>query len=168
MVARVIKSDGGVEQAYVAGLVRVRAAAGAVFCDGSGRVLLVHPVYKDEWEIPGGTLELGESPMAACVREVKEELGLCVRVGSLLCVDWVPPRPAWDGGLMFVFDGGMLSPAQIESIRLDPAELDQIAFVGPSDLASVLVPRLARRVAAGLATAAGAVYLEDGADVRDG
>ncbi|WP_243704775.1 NUDIX hydrolase [Micromonospora sp. KC723] len=65
-----------------------------------------HPTYKDVWEVPGGTVEPDESPADACTREIKEELGLSVPMGTLLCVDWVPASPPWDGGLMFVFDGG--------------------------------------------------------------
>ncbi len=38
--------------------------AGCLFCDGLGRVLLVEPVYKDPWEIPGGGVGADESPLA--------------------------------------------------------------------------------------------------------
>ena len=34
-----------------------RVAAGALFFDDRGRVLLVHPTYKDTWDIPGGYVE---------------------------------------------------------------------------------------------------------------
>ncbi|MCO6005756.1 NUDIX hydrolase [Actinoallomurus purpureus] len=68
------------DPSYIAGLVRVRAAAGAVIRDRQGRVLVVHPVYKDGWEIPGGMLEAEESPLDACAREIKEELGIALRV----------------------------------------------------------------------------------------
>ena len=64
----------GPDLAYIASLVRVRAAAGVLFFDSDGRVLVVHPTYKDEWEIPGGSLEPDESPFMACEREVKEEV----------------------------------------------------------------------------------------------
>ncbi|WP_213002064.1 NUDIX domain-containing protein [Winogradskya consettensis] len=46
-----------------------------------------------KWEIPGGGVEAGESPYAAVVRELQEELALPVRPGLLLVTDWVPPRP---------------------------------------------------------------------------
>jgi 8-oxo-dGTP diphosphatase len=39
-------------------------------------------------EFPGGRRETGESLEEACVREVKEELGLAVRVVKLLAVAW--------------------------------------------------------------------------------
>ena len=41
-------------------------AAGALFRDGAGRPLLVDPVYKDTWDLPGGAVEAEESPHAAC------------------------------------------------------------------------------------------------------
>ncbi|MFB9234075.1 NUDIX domain-containing protein [Plantactinospora siamensis] len=150
--------------AYIAGVTRVRAAAGGILRDQTGRVLVVHPTYKDVWEIPGGMVEPDESPADACTREIQEELGLSVATGALLCIDWVPPKPPWDGGLMFVFDGGVLTADQIAMIRLCPAELDRFEFVEPERLSEVLIPRLARRFAAAVdAIGRGGVYLEDGA-----
>jgi 8-oxo-dGTP pyrophosphatase MutT (NUDIX family) len=39
---------------------------------------------RDEWELPGGRLEPGEDPQAACVREIDEELGLAVQIAGIL------------------------------------------------------------------------------------
>ena len=78
---------------YVAPLARKRMAATAFFRDAHGRVLLVNPVYKQTWDLPGGAAEAEESPHAACRREVAEELGLDRALGRVLAVDWVPSRP---------------------------------------------------------------------------
>ena len=51
-----------------------RVAAGALIRNPAGQILLVKPTYKDGWDIPGGYVEPGESPGAACLRELKEEI----------------------------------------------------------------------------------------------
>jgi 8-oxo-dGTP diphosphatase len=65
---------------------------GSLFRDEDGRVLLVDPVYKPTWDLPGGAVEKEESPHAACRREVAEELGLDRPPGRVLVVDWIPSR----------------------------------------------------------------------------
>ena len=39
---------------------------------------------RDEWELPGGKLELGETPEERVAREIAEEVGLHVKIGPLL------------------------------------------------------------------------------------
>jgi 8-oxo-dGTP diphosphatase len=51
-----------------------------------GRILLVkrrNPPNKGRWAVPGGLVELGESTLDAARREVREELGIEIEVGSL-------------------------------------------------------------------------------------
>ncbi len=141
----------------------MRAAAGALIRDEGGRVLVVHPTYKPGWDIPGGMIELDESPRAACVREIAEELAIVPRLGAMLSVDWVPPRPPWDAGLLFVFDGGVITAAEAATIQLPADELDRFAFAETAELDTLLPPILTRRVKASLHRLnTGALYLEDG------
>ncbi|WP_262379938.1 NUDIX domain-containing protein [Nonomuraea sp. PA05] len=71
---------------------RKRVGTDALIRDEHGRVLLVDPVYKPDWDLPGGMAENNEPPAAAARREVKEELGLDLEIRSALVVDWVPPH----------------------------------------------------------------------------
>lgn len=121
---------------------RAISAAGALFFDDRGRVLLVEPTYKPSWEIPGGIVEHGETPSEACRREIEEELGLRRQPGRLLVVDWAPDND--DERVLFVFEGGLITdPAEI---RLQAAELRSYEFVSPDQARDRLIPRLARRV----------------------
>ena len=51
-------------------------AAGGVVVDGDGRVCLVHRPRYDDWSLPKGKLDAGESFEQAALREVEEETGL--------------------------------------------------------------------------------------------
>jgi 8-oxo-dGTP pyrophosphatase MutT (NUDIX family) len=50
-------------------------AAGGVVVDPQGRIAVIHRPKYDDWCLPKGHLDKGESEMAAAVREVWEETG---------------------------------------------------------------------------------------------
>ena len=56
----------------------IRAAGGVVLRDG--RVVVVHRPKYDDWSLPKGKLEPGESWEEAALREVREECGLVCRL----------------------------------------------------------------------------------------
>ena len=154
--------------AWDASLPRKRMAASVLLFDECGRVMVVEPTYKPHWDLPGGVVELGESPWDAGCREVKEELGLDVLPRRLVAVDWVPPRPERSEGLITVFDGGVLLPERVAGIALPAKELHSYAFVDLDGARRLLSPLLARRVEsclAALAVPGGPVYLENGVPV---
>jgi len=144
------KEPSAAEQAaWFAQLPTVFVAAGALFTDPAGRVLLVKPNYRDHWSLAGGILEHGEPPHVGCRREVAEELGLDIEPGPLLVVGWsgldgIRPKPV----VHFIFDGGVLTDDI--PIRLQESELDDYRFVHAGDLARYLPPAISARVAAAL------------------
>ncbi|WP_370940720.1 NUDIX domain-containing protein [Amycolatopsis sp. cg13] len=125
---------------------RKNAAAGVLARDEHGRILFVSPTYKPFLEIPGGLVEDDESPLAACRREVREELGIDVPVGRLLVVDWLPTHGVWRDSLQFIFDGGVLSREQIGAIRLASDEVSRFEFLGLEVARPQLRPSKARRI----------------------
>lgn len=54
-----------------------------VVLDSHGRVLLLKN-ERDEWELPGGRIEIGETPEECVAREIGEETGWKVTTGPLL------------------------------------------------------------------------------------
>lgn len=64
----------------------IRAAGGVVwrFRDGAVQIALVHRPRYDDWSLPKGKLEPGETELQAAVREVGEEIGAEVAVSRRL------------------------------------------------------------------------------------
>lgn len=69
--------------------------AAAVIFDEDKKIFLVKSTYQrfHPWGLPGGSLEYGEHPEEAVIREVWEETGLNVCIEKLLLVNsWLPDR----------------------------------------------------------------------------
>lgn len=141
-----------------------RMAAGALFFDATGHLLLVKPTYTTTWNIPGGVIETDESAKRGCLREVREELGLDVPIGRLIAVDYTSTDARSEEKLVFLFDGGVLDAPAIVRIRLPPDELSAYRLVLPEEAPAVVNDKMARRLPPALrAQRQGhTVYLHDG------
>ncbi|HEV8441500.1 MAG TPA: NUDIX domain-containing protein [Methylomirabilota bacterium] len=106
-----------------------RVGAAALITDDEGRVLLVRHTYgRKNWELPGGAVEQGESPMDGAVREIQEETGLSVTPTGLTGIYYDPEADF----LHFVFH---CVPTASDAVpRADGAEVDQAAFWSPDRL----------------------------------
>ncbi|WP_406234349.1 NUDIX domain-containing protein [Nocardia sp. NBC_01009] len=121
---------------------QVRLAAGGLFVRGE-EVLLVHTTDGGGWQIPGGYVESGESPAAACRREIREELGIDRPAQRLLVHDWAPSADDGDK-IVYIFDCGVLGDEK--AVELQPGEFDRWQWVRVDTLDDFVVPRLARRL----------------------
>ncbi|WP_162002415.1 NUDIX hydrolase [Streptomyces sp. CB01881] len=142
------------------------AAAGVLFPDAQGRVLIVRLPYdrRHPLAVSGGGWEPRDlSPRRTAVREIEEELGFTPRLGPLACIDWTlddyrPPVAA------HLYWGDPLTPRELAAFTPDPAEVGGWAWLTPEQAGHALPPRLSRRVSACLRAPrdAGPLELEDG------
>jgi len=144
---------------------RVPVSAGALIFDRGGRLLVLKPTYKSGWTVPGGQMEeSGETPWEACRREVREESGLVVDSGRLVCVDFLRPRPGRPGGIRFLFDCGAFADETLAGIVVQEDEISEYRLEVLDSALGLLSGPLRRRVRAGVG-AQHTVYLEDGRPV---
>jgi 8-oxo-dGTP diphosphatase len=146
---------------------RIPASAGALIRDPAGRLLILKPTYKKGWTIPGGQVDAdGESPWEACRRETREECGLVVERGRLVCVDYLPPKPSRPGGVRFLFDCGTLPHDAFGAVTLQEEEIEDYRLAELAEALEMLSGPLRRRISQS-ASRDGFVYLEDGRPVPD-
>jgi 8-oxo-dGTP diphosphatase len=153
-------------------LPRVPASAGALIFDRRRRLLILKPTYKSGWTIPGGIMEAdGETPWHACQREVREECGLEVPHGRLVCMDFRRRRDGNPGGIRFLFDCGTLADAALARVALQAEEISEYRLSPLAEALSLLRAPIRRRVHAvrkrdGSPRKHAIVYLENGHRVR--
>lgn len=148
-----------------ASLPRKRAIGQLLVRDRDGRVLLCRLTYKADRDLPGGVVEVNESPRQAVVRELKEELDLDLEAGRLLLTDWLPPWSGWDDALCLVFDGGVHDASILASAHLEAREIRGVDFANPEQVRVQCADFTARRVEAALRSLTdpdAAAYTESG------
>jgi 8-oxo-dGTP pyrophosphatase MutT (NUDIX family) len=161
-----VHEPGGFRSLLNSFLPRKRAISQMLVRDTSTepRVLLCELTYKTDWDMPGGVVEVGESPMLAVAREVEEELGLEIGAGPLVLTDWLPPWGGWDDALCLVFDGGAHDPSLVDRIVPQAREIRSAAFCTLTEVDERAADFTARRVRAALANLGGGAspYTESG------
>jgi 8-oxo-dGTP diphosphatase len=108
-------------------------AAGGVVLDSEGRVALVHRPRYDDWTLPKGKLDPGESFEEAALREVEEETGLrCRLVRELPSVEYPDNKGR-----------AKLVRYWLMEVEHDPGfvlndEVDELRWLEPADALSLL------------------------------
>lgn len=103
------------------------------------RVLLLRN-ERDEWELPGGKLDLGEEPQSCLAREIAEEVGWTVRPGPIL--------DAWQYHIRDSVDVLIVTYGCHLTIETDPVVSDEHQEVGlftETEVATLPMPAGYRR-----------------------
>lgn len=124
-------------------LPRVRVVAGLVLSADRDRFLVTQrlsddPGYADHWELPGGKAEPGESDREALARELREELGVEVKVEpTWLRIEHRQPRRMIDFRVM---------PCTITDGDPRRLEVQDFRWITPDEADSLELPPLDRAV----------------------
>jgi 8-oxo-dGTP diphosphatase len=157
--------DAGEPSELPVAVATIPASAGALIRGRHGRLLILKPTYKGGWTIPGGVIEIGESPWETCRRETREECGLDVTAGRLVCVDFLHPRPGRPGGMRFLFDCGVFDDAVLDTVVIKPTEIAESRLLLLETALPLLSGPVRRRVRAACESDQ-VRYLEDGRPVE--
>ncbi|WP_338088008.1 NUDIX hydrolase [Nocardioides lijunqiniae] len=158
-----VDEPGGFRALLNSFLPRKRAISQMLIRDRDERVLLCQLTYKQDWDLPGGVVEVGESPQLAVAREVEEELGLSLEVGPLVLTDWLPPWGGWDDALCLVFDGGVHDASITDVIVKQAREIRSAEFLTLDEARERCADFTTRRLEAALANLGGGpAYTESG------
>lgn len=145
---RKVNSSQYMDNEYYNNLPRKRLGAGALIIDSEERILLVKPSYKNYWHLPGGTVDDDESPRAACLRELKEEIGLEFSKAELIVVDYTyyQEEGFQREHLQFAFFCGKLSEAENAAIKIDGEENLEYKFVNLFEALEMVGQRVRSRL----------------------
>lgn len=152
---------------WYANLPKKRMAAGALIFNSAREILIVKPTYRDEWLCPGGVVESDESPRQACIREVREEIGIDFLPERLLCLEYLTASSQRTEALHFIFFGGVLADDRIRRVRTAPGEIADYTFASLEEAATKLPSRLARRIELSVIALdeSRTIYAEDGQEL---
>lgn len=121
------------DELYTSGK-NIQVVGGAVIDLTQGKLLAAQRSYPRTlaggWELPGGKLEKGESHERALARELREELGIKVRVGARVPGEWRLNEHAKMRVYVAIITGGNLNPREHSAIRwLAPSQMNDVRWL---------------------------------------
>lgn len=105
----------------------------------NGQILLLHN-ERGEWELPGGRLEIGESPERCVVREIAEETGWAVTAGPILDA-WLYHITQARKHVFIVTYACRLNPGQEAQDPMLSDEHQRVGLFSPEEVAGLVMPQ---------------------------
>jgi HAD superfamily hydrolase (TIGR01450 family) len=121
----------------------IRPGVGAVVSNGSGEVLLLKRADREQWALPTGTVERGESVEEAISREMREETGLHITVDRLTGVYSHPKQQVFSypsGETVHFVTNCFLCRVDGGTLEADPDEALEVRFFDIDRLPSHILP----------------------------
>jgi 8-oxo-dGTP diphosphatase len=134
----------------------VTSAVGAVITDVAGRVLLCQQSQGHRlWGLPGGKIRLGESPVRAAIRDIREETGMETEIVELIGIYQLTGDGCGEGlpdVLTHVFRGRLVGD---EVAVNSPGRIRRLAWYEPQALPQPLTATTRTAIADAVAGRAG-------------
>ncbi|MDY0290936.1 MAG: NUDIX hydrolase [Desulfuromonadaceae bacterium] len=131
-------------------LKQIKTSVVACIIDEHERILLTKrsiPPFFGQWVMPGGKIDHGESITTALMREVREEVGLKVKAGTLVDIyEHLAVGERSDHYIILYYRALPLS----FDISINPAELSEAHWFGAQELPHLDIPPGSRHVLAQL------------------
>jgi ADP-ribose pyrophosphatase YjhB (NUDIX family) len=107
-----------------------------VVVNAAGEILLIRRSDNDNWAIPGGAIDLGESLTEAAVRETREETGITCEITGLVGI-YTDPKHV----ILYTSDGEsrqefsiVLTASPVVGRATPSSESSQVRWVSRADL----------------------------------
>ena len=109
-----------------------------------GKVLIARDIRDiDEWELPGGRLNIDETPLEGLRREIKEELGVTIMIHEVIHGEQVMHPHKNDPHVFFIYRASLLD--ENELFDLQPEEVAEVKWITEEELDAQTIYPLYRR-----------------------
>jgi 8-oxo-dGTP pyrophosphatase MutT (NUDIX family) len=125
---------------------RIVPSVNVVVANDDGEVLLIRRSDNDNWAVPGGAVDLGESVAEAAIRETREESGIDCQITGLVGI-YSDPRHV----ILYTSDGEarqefsiLLTARPVGGHPTPSSETSEVRWVGAGELGSYRMDRSMR------------------------